>query len=295
MNAPVANLTGPGHRAAASPLQEHRLPGASDARYHTYVPRKLCDEHPPLVFVHGYNRRVAEQAAALIPLCDALGCALVAPFFPRAVHPRYQRIARGRDGQRADHLLHDCLRDFSGADRLRFNLVGFSGGAQFAHRYTMAHPDRVAGLVAIAAGWYTLPDPALRYPIGLQKRRALTGCSLNPERFLRVPTTVIVGDRDTGTQNLRRSQQLDGLQGVTRVERARSWVVHMRRAAAEHRVAAQVSYREVPGIGHDFDEFVASGFLLELIGDALGSAPFIRKDRVATPNRGLEQHSHDSA
>lgn len=295
MNTPVMNAKGLQFQTSPGSLHDYGLPGASDGRFYAYLPRELRNEHPPLVFVHGYNRRAAEQAAAMIPLSETLGCPLIAPLFPKAVHPRYQRIARGRDGQRADHLLHDCLRHFLGTDRLRFNLVGFSGGAQFAHRYTMAHPERVAGLVAIAAGWYTLPDPALTYPIGLQKRRALTGRSLNPEHFLRVPTTVIVGDRDTGTQNLRRSPDLDRLQGVTRVERARSWVVHMRRAAEEHRVPAQVSYREVPGIGHDYDEFVARGFLRELIRDALESAPATAGHRFAKPFAGAEQHCHASA
>jgi hypothetical protein len=112
---------------------------------------------------------------------------------------------------------------------------------------------------------------------------------------LRVPTTVIVGDRDTGTQNLRSSPELDRLQGNTRVERARRWVVHMRRAAEEHRVPAKIRYREVPGIGHDFDEFIARGFLLELIGEALGSAPVEAKESVVTPLIGAGQHHHDRA
>jgi pimeloyl-ACP methyl ester carboxylesterase len=153
MNSQVMNLPGVHHSTPPGRAREYRPRGDSDACYLGYMPLERNEAQPPLVFVHGYNRLVREQAAAMVPLCEALGCPLIAPLFTKAVHPRYQRIARGRDGQRADHLLHNSLRHFLGADRVRFNLVGFSGGAQFAHRYAMAHPERVAGLVAIAAGW----------------------------------------------------------------------------------------------------------------------------------------------
>jgi pimeloyl-ACP methyl ester carboxylesterase len=266
-------------------LTERLLPGASSQQYLAYLPLQHRRNRRPLVFVHGYSRRVSEQAEALLPLAEALGCPLLAPLYSREVHPRYQRLARGRDGQRADRVLEDCLLDLFGPAVQEVDLVGFSGGAQFAHRYVMAHPHRVASLVAIAAGWYTLPESDLRYPLGLQTRRSLRGCSLNPERFLRVPTTVIVGDRDTGSQNLRRSAQLDALQGKTRVARARNWVARMRLAAERYRIPAQIRYLEVPGVGHDFHDFVARAFLLSLIREGVddGCALRLASSAAAAP------------
>ncbi|MEQ8516415.1 MAG: alpha/beta hydrolase [Chromatocurvus sp.] len=264
-------------------LTKKQLAGTAPLSYFAYRPTKLREDQPPLVFVHGYSRRAEEHARALLPLCEALGCTLLAPLFAKSDHPRYQRLGRGRCGQRADRILNACIENLFGHDPGQIHLAGFSGGAQFAHRYTMAHPDRVAHLVAIAAGWYTLPDPSQRYPLGLHTYKMLRGISLNPEQFLRVPMTVMVGDRDTGKQNLRRSPELDAQQGATRVERARNWVAYMRVAARIHQLQSVVRYIEVPGIGHDFEEFLERGHLVELMRESLssrtrsrpGSAPFL--------------------
>lgn len=250
-------------------LQEQRLAGTP---YFAYRPCRLRQDQPPLVYVHGYNRRAEAHARALLPLCDALGCPLLAPLFTHDEHPRYQRLGRGNDGLRANRVLDACLEDMFGDDAGAIHLTGFSGGAQFAHRYTMAHPARVARLTIIAAGWYTLPDKTQHYPLGLHTRRALRGLHLNPERFLRVPTTVIVGDQDTGRQNLRSSPEINRQQGTTRVERARNWVAHMRIAARDHRLPNRLRYLEIPDIGHDFDAFIDRGHLLALLSDSLGCA-----------------------
>lgn len=257
-------------RARLTSLQ---LGDTGQFRYFAYRPSNPRPDQPPLVFVHGYSRRAEEHARALMPLCETLGCTLLAPLFTKSEYSRYQRLARGADGQRPDRILNACLDDLFGPGVGQIHLAGFSGGAQFAHRYSMAYPERVAHLLVIAAGWYTLPDPSLRYPLGLHARRALRGISLNPERFLRVPATVIVGDEDTGKQNLRSSAALDALQGTTRVERARNWVAHMRMAAKLHRQESVIRYLEIPGIGHDFEEFIAVGHLLDLMGDSLAAPP----------------------
>jgi pimeloyl-ACP methyl ester carboxylesterase len=202
-------------------------------------------------------------------LCDRLGCPLVAPYFSCERHRRYQRLGRGADGLRADRFLDACLDDFCSQREVPLYLAGFSGGAQFAHRYAMAHPRRVRHLVAVAAGWYTLPSDTVPFPRGLRTTRSLHGYSLNPEQFLQVPMTVIVGAEDTGTRNLRQSTELDESQGRTRVERARNWVAHLRLAARQYHMASRVSYLEVPAVGHDFYEFLDRGRLLALIEAAL--------------------------
>jgi pimeloyl-ACP methyl ester carboxylesterase len=264
-------------------LTEIGLPGATRLSYFAYRPIAARAGQPLLVFIHGYARRAGDHARALLPLCESLGCTLLAPHFTKEDHPRYQRLGRGHDGQRADRVLNACIEDLVGSDASPIHLAGFSGGAQFAHRYTMAHPRRVARLIAVAAGWYTLPDSTQRYPHGLRTQRTLRGYSLNPEHFLRIPTSVLVGAEDLGSQNLRRSPDLDTRQGHTRVERARNWVAHMRLAAREHRLPSVVDYLEVPGVGHDFTEFVERGHLLQLMERALRSPAGREAPRDVTP------------
>ena len=267
------------------------LPGDPRLSYFAYRPVAARTGQPPLVFIHGYARRAEDHARALLPLCERLGCTLLAPHFTKDEHPRYQRLGRGHDGQRADRVLDACIEHLAGSDAAPIHLAGFSGGAQFAHRFAMAHPQRVARLIAVAAGWYTLPDSTQRYPHGLRTQRTLRGYSLNPEQFLRIPTSVLVGSEDTGSHNLRRSPDLDARQGRTRVERARNWVAHMRLAAREHRLPGLVDYLEVPGVGHDFAEFVERGRLLELMDKALREPAGQEKQRRVTPAGPVPAHA----
>lgn len=249
-----------------------RLYRAHALNYLAYIPDNPHPALEPIVFVHGYKRRGKEQLEQLRRISDASRRALLAPCFCARQHPRYQRLGKGRDQLRADTYFNACLEDATrrhGIDTDRFVLTGFSGGAQFGHRYTMAHPQRVTRLIAIAAGWYTFPDAEVPYPHGLATVRKLRATSLNPEAFLRVPTAVLVGARDLNTVNLRCNPGIDKQQGLTRVERARRWVLAMREAARRYRVKADIRYQEVPGIGHSFDHFVRRGHLLELILGAI--------------------------
>ena len=58
------------------------------------------------------------------------------------------------------------------------------------------------GCVIGAAGWFTFPDHSVTYPWGILLDSTLTGSSFDPDRFLRVPTAVFVGERDRNPQAL---------------------------------------------------------------------------------------------
>ncbi len=231
--------------------------------YLIFIPSSGAVRAPVLVSVHGVSRNAHEQARALVPACDERGIVLVVPIFGVDSHKDYQRLGRGRD--RADLLLNRCLGEaasLSGADVAQIRLFGFSGGAQFVHRYLMAHPDRVERAVLAAAGWYTFPDHRRRFPYGIRVGRSLRGVSFNPEKFLRVPIHVLVGSADVESKNLRRSARLDAQQGTTRVERAHRWVAAMREAADAYRMERQVTLTEVPDVDHSFQRFCRTGALV---------------------------------
>lgn len=273
----------------ASPMPPHALPRAAHARtdYLSYLPDNVDRDLAPIVFVHGYSRRVHEQVEVLHRLADATRRALIAPHFTRELHPRYQRLGKGSDGQRADHYFDACLAAAGqrlGVSTKRVMLLGYSGGAQFCHRWAMTRPERVEHLIAVAAGWYTFPNPDLAFPYGLATAGRLRRVSLDPASFLTVPTTVLVGAEDRDSVNLRRSPRIDAQQGDTRVERARRWVLAMRMAARLYRVDANIAYQEVPGIDHDFDNFVARGHLLELVLAAIQETPRLQDGGSAGVN-----------
>ena len=252
--------------------------------YFVYVPDTAARGARVLVSVHGISRNAHEQAVVFSTLCDERGMVLVVPVFNAGQHKDYQRLGRRRHGERTDLLLDRFLSEaatLSGADPSQVYLFGFSAGAQFAHRYLMAHPHRVARAAVVAAGWYTLPDHERKYPYGIRPGRSLPGVDFNPERFLRVPVEVIVGADDVGSTNLRRGVRVDAQQGTTRVERARRWVASMRAAATAFGMTPRVSLTEVPGIDHSFAAFCERGELVERVARAFfGRIPVRRTAKL---------------
>jgi len=242
-------------------------------QYLLYVPPRAVPGAHIFVTVHGISRNLEEHATLFAPFAEEHGVVLVAPFFTRDRNDGYQRLEKGKAGQRADLILNAIIDEVSntlGADGRKFYLFGFSGGAQFAHRYAMAHPDRVFGVVVGAAGWYTFPDPKTPYPYGLGASSERSNLRFDPGRFLHVPFTVLVGGDDVqGGESLRRNEFVDVQQGTTRLERARRWVDAMNRAAKSRGLPPPATYYSVPGIEHSFGQFMRKGGLGERVFDTL--------------------------
>jgi len=218
------------------------------------------------------SRNFHEQAKAFISFCETYGVILVAPTFTEEHHADYQRLGRLGRGQRADLFLHRCLEEvnsLTAVDITKFYIMGYSGGAQFAHRYLMAHPHRILHAAIVAAGWYTFPDTSLKFPYGIRSSRKLPKVVFNPEGFLRVPISVMVGDQDISLLGLRTTPELDEQQGNNRLQRAKNWVNAMHIAAEAYGFKPLVSYTEIPSVGHVFSEFCDNGALAERIFNTL--------------------------
>lgn len=214
-----------------------------------------------LVAVHGVTRRVQEQLDTWRPVADALGLGLVTPHFDRQAFHGYQRLARNPGKEPADvsfvRLLDRLRRDGWIGDGPLF-LFGFSGGAQFVHRWAMTHPNSWAALVVAAAGYYTFPDRMTPYPYGLAVRRASR--ALHVEAIVRKPVLVVVGEHDTERdRHLRRRMWLDAWQGRTRLERAQRWVEALHRVGRRCGLEPDVSLAQVAGAGHSFSACAESG------------------------------------
>ena len=249
-----------------------------EQRYFIYIPSSGADRAPVFVTVHGLSRNAREHAELFAPHCEALGVVLIAPIFTSEETPDYQRLGRVGRGSRADLILESILEEVSlttGADVSSIQLFGFSGGAQFAHRFTMARPHRVARAVIASAGWYTFPDGEERFPYGIRASRDLPDVRFDPEEFLRVPITVIVGDQDTSTEDLRNTDRVNRQQGAHRVERARNWVRAMHAASLAHHLEPLVVFESIPGGDHSFATLVQTGSLGDRVFNSLFDAPVV--------------------
>lgn len=248
----------PSAAGSADEVIHRRLPGAPEIEYLVRLPQTGSASTPVAVAVHGISRNAHEHLDLFAPHAEAAGMALVAPVFPEETYGKYQRLVPNRPGMaRSDHALLRILDDVAriyDADAERVFLCGFSGGAQFAHRFTMAYPERVRSAVIAAAGWYTMPAPDLPFPLGIGTSPRSPGLTFDPARFLRAPFQVLVGPRDVSRDwALRKTPQLDELQGLTRVERGRRWAGAMQDAARAIGIEApDIRFDLLPGGRHSF-------------------------------------------
>ena len=244
------------------------LPGEPELPYYLYVPEQGGRSAPLLVTVHGISRNAKAHAHAFGRLAARHSAVVVAPQFAPKVYHDYQRLGRTWMGPRSDRALErliDHVGRLTGAATESIFLFGYSGGAQFVHRFAMAHPERIAAAVVSSPGWYTFPDPGRWYPYGIRQTRDLPGVRFDPTAFLKVPILVTVGEFDIArSRSLRRSRFLDLQQGRTRLERAERWVDAMAEAARKHELPASVELAVLGSVHHSFRENVERAGLAEM-------------------------------
>jgi pimeloyl-ACP methyl ester carboxylesterase len=267
--------------AAAQPPGGYRLVFRPSPRPGTpacwlALPDRPDPHQPALVAVHGIRRGAEEQARLWAPGLAPQGRIVIAPLFDALQWPHYQRLGGGAAAALLgllDELAQEPTMPLA-LPLARVDLFGFSGGAQFAHRFAMLHPERLRRLALAAAGWYTFPDAA-PYPYGLGPPE--TGAGSRSARmqsrldaFLALPVDICVGERDCKRDaNTRSGARIDAQQGRHRRARASRWSEALAVAAAVRGVRSQVRFTVLPGCGHSFRQCVQRGGLLKQVLRAL--------------------------
>lgn len=242
-----------------------------DARfgYLAYVPRTVARPLQTLVVIHGSDFLHETMCRYFAPLAEETGCAVLAPLFApsgmanpdpngfkflRSSHAEYDRVLLDMVEVAGERLA--CARE-------RFFLFGFSGGAQFAHRFLYVHPTRLHAVSIAAPGMVTLIDPARPAWVGTQGLGALCGNDLVLPQVQRVAVQLVVGSEDVKPHVGGANQELYDHAGGNRIERLRT----LRSNYQAHGIP--VSHREVPGAAHDFEPLAAAAL------------PFLRREIVA--------------
>lgn len=236
-------------------------------------PRRPATGARPLAVIHGISRDAGGIAARLAPRAAAQGRVLIAPLFTAEDFPRYQRAACGRRSDRALLTLLDWLAAEGSIAPGAVDLAGYSGGAQFAHRFTWMHPNRVARLTVAAAGWWTFPEAA-PFPRGFgpadaAPAEAARWLRANLRAFLDREIAVAVGRLDDAPDRTTRSSpEIDARQGPDRLTRARRWTLAMRAAALRLALSRRPTLSVLPGCGHDFHACADAGLDRLILPDA---------------------------
>lgn len=226
--------------------------------YCLYVPAGRREGPAPLlVAVHGSDRRPEALRDLFAPLCERTGAVLLAPLFPIGStapddEPGYKfGLFRGL---RYDHALLAMVAD--AAARLpvatdRFALAGFSGGGQFALRFLLLQPHRLAAVSIGAPGYVTLLDEAMPWWAGTADLATVSGHAPDLAAMRRVAVHLVVGAQDTETEVIRvppgHPLWVPGAerQGPTRIARIEALAASLRAAG----IGATLDI--VPGIAHD--------------------------------------------
>jgi pimeloyl-ACP methyl ester carboxylesterase len=172
--------------------------------YCTYVPAEIRSGEL-LVTVHGTGRDAIGIRDAFVPFAEQHGVTILSPLFPAGIDrpddlDNYKFIRFGH--LRFDRLL---MRMVVAAERRTgrrlgpLRLVGFSGGAQFVHRFLYLHPGLVASATIAAPGRITLLDDTRDWWAGTRDVQDVFGTSLDLATLRSVPVQVVVGADDTDT------------------------------------------------------------------------------------------------
>lgn len=211
---------------------------------------------PLVVAVHGSHRDHLATRDAFLPLAESRPLHVLAPLFPEGLtEAGYGDGYKFLSEPGIDYvaLLDGMIAGFAaehGPVQGKPLLFGFSGGAQFAHRYALFRAARLSGLVIAAPGAVTLPRADLPWWPGLAGAAAATGYTPDLPSLRAIPVLVTIGaeDRSPGILRddpaLRHGSAHAGAAGADRIARAQA----LRRALADQGVA--VALIQIPGAGH---------------------------------------------
>lgn len=220
--------------------------------YSLFVPEDLRDDEPPLrlwVFVHGTGRRTKLYLDGFAERARAERAVVLVPLFPVGIDGpndinNYKAIDHA--GVRYDEVLLSMVDEVAHRWPVAtdtFFLHGFSGGGQFANRFALLHPERLAAVSIGAPGQVTLPDPTRPWWRGVADLEQRFGTAYDAAAFARVPVQVVVGSLDDDPEAAR--AVAPDSDPVGRLTQARTLADALRDAGCAVRLDV------VEGVGHD--------------------------------------------
>jgi pimeloyl-ACP methyl ester carboxylesterase len=162
-----------------------------------------------VVAIHDSERKHEVFATGFADFARDHRFAILSPVFPVGVlgdgNPDGYKFLHEKE-LRYDALLNTMLAqaaDLTGARTPTIVMHGYSGGAQFAHRYLLLHPQRLAAVSIASPGEVTLPDDELPWWGGVANTQALFGQPVDWQAVAQVDIHLSVGEEDVSTEPLK--------------------------------------------------------------------------------------------
>ena len=231
----------------------------------TYVSeraRAQSEPAPVVIALHGMGSDGKGFCQGFLRAAERNGWVVMAPTF------RYRNwrdpILLAEDDVALTKQLVDYVDELPGrlglAIENRVSIFGFSRGAQLAHRFALAYPERTRSIAAMSAGSYTLPTATaettsgmktMAFPYGTADLAARFRRESDPRALAKVAFWVAVGANDNQSDDVAR--QWDLFQGRDRVQRARAF------AASLGSIGVPVTLTVFPNINHQMAPEMIAG------------------------------------
>lgn len=237
----------------------------------TYRPATARQESL-LVVIHGMNRNADDYRDNAKALADQLNALVIAPRFDTNQFPSeaFQRGGVTRQGAVQPQeswtfsfipKLVEEVRRREGREEMEYDLIGHSAGGQFLTRMAAFLPGKARHIVAGNPGSHLFPTRDFPFQYGFGGLPAELGDDEAVRRYLAAPLTFLLGDADTGNNNLDVSTTAMK-QGPTRIARGRECFRLGETLAAARGWAFNWRKIEVPGVGHDSRKLFADPLVL---------------------------------
>ena len=264
-------LTSPQKKTTkTNPIQFHKVAHQDSLSYYLFCPENLSSETKVIVCVHGISRDAKQQITAFQQQANNYNHAIIAPLFSKKYYQGYQRLETGAAGYTSSEALNKILHDVHEKYAIKtdnITLFGYSGGAQFSHRYAMLYPEKINKLIVCASGWFTYPDENIKYPYGLKGiQDSVTSMAKNLPTFLQLKIRILVGELDNITDPaLNRKKRINRQQGYHRLERAKRWSNALQNKCNEMNLETDLHFIPIKGCGHSFSNCARFGKISEYI------------------------------
>jgi predicted esterase len=235
-----------------------------------HIPENATSSTPILIVYHGTGRDGENNRNLLVQESNAFGFIVLVPefssqYFPGGDEYNLGNIFTDGDNPSTGSLnpeeewafslvdpLFDYFTDNIKSSVEKYDIFGFSGGGQFAHRHFMFKPnDKYNRVIAASSGWYTVLDNTINFPYGTKSSPIEI---TNYSSLLAKSLTILIGssDNDPNSGGLRHNDWADA-QGLHRLDRAYHFFNECQRVAIEQDVAFSWGIQTLPNVGHNFD------------------------------------------
>ncbi len=182
--------------------------------YFVYLPESYNTIDQPesyntIVLIHGSERSAESYRNRFKLFAEETNSVIIVPLFPVGI-PESGNIEADlgnyfmavENGIRFDEILINMINEFWDRFNLKANKImlhGFSGGAQFAHRFFYIHPERIKCISIGSMSMITYLFDTEKWPLGCMDIQNLYGVAFNIDKLKNKPIQIIVGDKDTST------------------------------------------------------------------------------------------------